>query len=276
MTDSAPTLVDSHCHLYANDFAGDFHDVMRRAKQAGVRRLVVPGTDIPSSKQALRLAERYPGVYCAVGVHPHAADGWDQECRAELSAMSSSSKVLAVGEVGLDYYRNYSSKPGQQTAFRAQLELAADLGLPVIVHNREATEDLLSYLLPWSKDLPRNLVGRAGVLHAYSADDRTARQATDAGFYIGVAGPVTYKNADRLRAVVGGLPPDRTLIETDAPYLPPRPHRGKRNEPCFVALIAVQLAQIRGADADMIGLTTSQNASILFGWDDGNDDSSLF
>jgi TatD DNase family protein len=263
-------LVDTHCHLYASDFEPDISQVMVRAREAGVRRVVVPGTDIASSHQALQLAGQYEEVYCAVGVHPHEAEHWEHSTLAELYAMSASPKVVAIGEIGLDYYRNYSSKAAQERAFRRQLDLAADLELPVIVHNREATEDVLSQLLRWSIDLPARLVGRAGVLHAYSAGERTAEQATEAGFYIGVAGPVTYANADQLRDVVIRLPPDRMLIETDAPYLPPHPHRGERNEPCYVALIAVQLARVRGIDLTASGLTTSQNASILFGWDDGN------
>lgn len=275
MRHPAPALVDSHCHLYASDFATDIEAVLERARQAGVRRMVVPGTDIATSRQALRMAERHPEIYCAVGVHPHEADGWDETCRTELAAMCRSPKVVAIGEIGLDYYRDYSARSAQRHAFRAQLELAGELGSPVIVHNREATADVLSDLLNWSAALPADLARRAGVLHAYSADVSSAGLATEAGFYVGIAGPVTYPNADGLRRVVSELAPDRTLIETDAPFLPPQPHRGERNEPGYVRLVAVQLAEIHGTDLAEIGLTTTRNASILFGWDNGNENCSI-
>jgi TatD DNase family protein len=270
MRDSLPVLVDSHCHLYASDFAADLDAVLGRAREAGVWRLVVPGTDIATSREALRMSERHPEIYCAVGVHPHEADAWDEASRAELAAMSRSSRVVAIGEIGLDYFRDYSARSAQRHAFRAQLELAGELGLPAIVHNREATADVLSDLLDWSKRLPPDLEKRAGVLHAYSADVSSAKMAAEAGYYIGIAGPLTYPRADGLRKVVSELPTDRALIETDAPFLPPQPHRGERNEPAFVRLVAVQLAEICGMDLAEIGLTTTRNASILFGWDNGN------
>jgi TatD DNase family protein len=270
------TLVDTHCHLHSPDFDEDLDQILRRAHSAGVQRIVVPAIDIASCHKVIEMAAKYDQIFAAVGVHPHNADAWDESVLAALSELACSSKVVAIGEIGLDYHRDYSPREAQARAFRDQLRVAAQVGLPVIIHNREASEDILRAILEWAAGLNGALRDHAGVLHAFSGDAPMANQAVQAGFYIGIAGPLTYPNASGLRSIVSDLPLDRMLIETDAPYLPPQAHRGERNEPSFVELIAVQLAEIHALDVRGIGLTTSKNASILFGWEYGNEDSVLF
>lgn len=268
-------LADTHCHLMLSAFERDCEEVVERARSVGVNRLLVPALDLPTSRQAIQLAERYHEVFAAVGVHPHNASTWDPAVAAELGDLARCSRVVAIGEIGLDFYRNLSTPDQQRTAFRAQLELAADLGLPVVVHNREATEDVLSELLQWSQNLSPRLERRAGVLHAFSADFEAACLAMEAGFYLGVAGPVTYPNADQRREIIAKLPIERTLIETDAPYLSPHPFRNKRNEPAYVKLVVEGFAKAMGVSTSKAAKATWQNASNLFGWNHGNDDSHI-
>lgn len=276
MKDPKPVLVDTHCHLDAPQFEEDLSQILTRARAAGVHRFVVPATDLSSSREVVKMAEQYDQIYAAIGVHPHNARSWSESDLAILSDLAQSPRVVAIGEIGLDYYRNYSPKASQRLAFAEQLEFAAQAGLPVIVHNRQASDEIITILRDWALGLSGSLDGRCGVLHAFSGVASMAKEAIAAGFYLGFAGPVTYPKAEMLRALVSRLPLDRALIETDSPYLPPHPHRGMRNEPSFVRLIAVQLAEIHNMDVSRIGLTTSKNASILFGWKHGNEDSVLF
>jgi len=264
--DSPGILVDTHCHLTLDVFKDDREAVIQRALTAGVQKIIVPGIDLESSQDTVALSETHPSIYAAVGIHPHNAKFWDSSYREKIISLARSSKVVAIGEIGLDYYRNLSTHEQQLDAFRYQLEVASELKLPVIIHNRDATSDIIEYLLIWSKEQQTRSGSGVGVFHAYSADLSTAFQIIDAGFLIGIAGPITYKNAASLREISMKIPSTSILIETDAPYLTPHPFRGKRNEPANVILVAEQLSKIIGKDYRTTALLTSQNAADLFGW----------
>lgn len=268
----APFMADTHCHLMHPDFNKDREKVFVRAQEAGVNHLLVPGLDISTSREAVDLANHQPTVYAAVGIHPHNAKTWEDNVEVELRKLSRSPHVVAIGEIGLDYYRNLSSPEKQRAAFQAQLEIAANLELPVVIHNREATDDVMAHILPWSNNLPSRLKGRSGVMHAFSSDLETALCAIEAGFYLGVGGSLTHPKRDHHRQVVALLPLERQLIETDSPFLTPHPNRNKRNEPANVRLIAERLARLLQISPDIVAKTTSRNASDLFGWDYEDDD----
>jgi len=258
-------LVDSHCHLDLPQFDADRDAVIARMAESGVRYAVNPGVDLPSSRAAVALALRQREcIYAAVGIHPHEAKTLDAVALKELEQLATSPRVVAVGEIGLDYYRDLSPRDVQRRAFVAQLELAAELDLPVIVHDREAHDDVLALLSDWHStlDIRRSTLG---VLHSFSGDVAMAEQVVALGFFIGVSGPVTYRNADRLRDVVRAVPLDRLLIETDAPYLTPLPRRGQRNEPAYVSIVAQAVADVRGVTLEQVAAQTTANACVLFG-----------
>ncbi len=275
MNASTRRLADTHCHLVLSQFDLDRSEVIERAHEAGVDRILVPGIDLPTSRQAVELAQNHANVYAAVGIHPHDARTWDANVAAEIGELARTEGVVAIGEIGLDFYRNLSTPEQQKLAFREQLALAAEIGLPVVIHNREATQDVIEILLHWSRDLPEGLRERAGVLHAYSADIENVQLAAQAGFYFGVAGPVTFRNANPLREVVSQIPIARLLLETDSPYLAPHPFRGKRNEPAYVRFVADRIAGIMGINESQASDTTWRNAAALFDWNHGNDDDHL-
>jgi TatD DNase family protein len=234
-------MIDSHCHLDFPDFDEDRDEVLARAVEAGVTAVINPGTDLQSSRRAVALTERYDNVYAAVGVHPHDASTLNRQVLAELRQLASHPKVVAIGEIGLDYYRDLSPRAQQRAAFEAQLALAADLGRPVIIHQRESAEDVMAALRDWATG------GHPGcVLHAFSGDETMANEAISLGFFIGVGGPLTFKNARQLPEIVTGLPVSCLVVETDAPYLAPHPYRGRRNEPAYVVLVAKRLVELRG------------------------------
>jgi TatD DNase family protein len=275
MSGTRGRLADTHCHLIAPEFDSDREAVLERARAAGIERILIPGLDLDSSRMAVVLADEHPEVFAAVGVHPHLAGEWDPAAEAELRSLAGSPGVVAIGEIGLDYVRNLAPAEVQRRAFRDQLDLAADVGLPVVVHNREATDDLMQELLAWSARLGPALTGRSGVLHAYSADLESASKAMAAGFYIGVAGPLTFLNANRRREITAQLPLERLVLETDSPYLAPHPHRGRRNEPSRVRLVAEALSALLGPSHSAVAQATARNASRLFRWDHGSDNSHL-
>ena len=269
MSVPAPYLTDTHCHLTSNAFQNDRKQVIQRALEAGVDRIIVPGVDLESSRQAVALAEDFPSVYAAVGIHPHNADRWDSTSSSTLAELAKRGGVVAIGEIGLDFYRNLSTKNNQAYAFREQLDLAAEYGLPVIIHNREATVEVMHELRDWVTDINSSLQSNAGVLHAFSADLNTALEAIQAGFYIGIAGPISFKNSGVLQNVAGSVPISRMLTETDSPFLTPSPHRNRRNEPANVVVVAEHLSRIIKRDYDTTVTVTSQNAAKLFGWENG-------
>ncbi|MDT8306813.1 MAG: TatD family hydrolase [Anaerolineae bacterium] len=254
-------LVDTHCHLDFDRFDGDRDAVVARAAAAGVTRVIVPSLDLENAGAVLRLAERYDAIYAAVGVHPNSASGWQPAWLDAIRTLARHDKVVAIGEIGLDYYWDRTPIATQHAAFAAQLALAAELELPVIVHNREASEDVLRLLA----ESP--LAGRAepGVLHSFSAPLAVAEEALAAGYYLGFTGPLTFPKAGELRAIAAATPPERLLVETDAPFLAPQAHRGKRNEPAYVALVAEQLAALHGKRAEEMAAQTTANARRLFG-----------
>jgi TatD DNase family protein len=265
-------LVDTHCHLCLPAFADDLPAVLARAASAGVERILVPGIDLPTSRRAVDLAEAHRAIFAAVGLHPHGASDWSPASYQELRNLARSPRVVAIGETGLDYYRDYAPRLRQVEAFEAQLELAGELGLPVVVHNRNATDDVLDRLTTWAERSQGRSPSPPGVLHAFSGDQGAASRALQAGFYIGVAGPLTYTSAGELRRLTAALPLDRLLLETDAPYLPPTPHRGQRNEPAYVAIVSEALADARRVPADGLRRACWDNAATLFRWTYGIDD----
>ena len=250
-------LTDTHCHLDLEQFDPDRDEVLERARQAGVTRILVPATDLPSSRRAIALAEKHAEVRAAVGVHPNSAGDFSAETVAKLRDLAQHPKVDAIGEIGIDLYWQTVSLENQQRAFRAQLDLAAELGRPVIIHDREAHAEVMAGLSAGSP--------AAGVvLHSFSGDAELAQEALAAGYYLGVDGPLTYKKNEALRAIFAAAPLERILIETDAPYLTPQPRRGNRNEPAFVRFVAETIAKVKDVELAEVARVTSANVKKLF------------
>lgn len=261
-------LFDTHCHLDFNAYDGDRPEVVRRAAAAGVNYVLNPGIDLATSQAAVDLAAQFPSVYAAVGVHPNSSADFIPSHLESLRALSVCAKVVAVGEIGLDYYWDRSPRSSQLAALEQQLALASDLCLPVIIHNREASADLLPVLESWVPGVPTALKQRPGVLHSFSAPMDFAERALALGFYLGFTGPITYKKADELRAVARAAPLDRVLVETDGPFLAPVPFRGQRNEPAYVPYIVRCLAEVKGLSETETGGATTSNAKRLFALND--------
>ena len=275
-------LTDTHCHLDFDKFDEDRQAVIERARAAGVTRIVVPALDMESSRAAIELAGRYPDVFAAVGFHPTDAEKWDsssyEELKRLIASVSPADKIVAIGEIGIDYYwvKEQRDRLRQLEVLRLQLELARETAKPAIIHMREegdawfgqASADLLHILSEWHQRLQPDhpLAARPGVLHSFNGTLETAEKAMALNFYIGVTGPVTYKNADEKRRILRTLPLERLLIETDAPFLTPVPHRGKRNEPAFVVHIADKIAEIHHTTREQVAEITTTNAARLFGW----------
>lgn len=253
-------LIDTHCHLDWTAFDPDRAAVIDRAVEAGVRCMITIGVDVPSSRRAVELAEQHPAVYAAVGVHPNDCAGFDVTLLQEIRSLAQHAKVVAIGEIGLDYYWQTVDHATQAKAFQAQLELAAELAKPVIIHSREAASAVLTML----EDFTRSASPLTGTLHSYFDDREIARRVFALGFCVGITGPITFKKSDRERAIVRELPLDRLLLETDAPFLTPVPQRGKRNEPAFVRHIAELIAQVREQPVDEIARQSTTNAERLF------------
>jgi len=254
---------DSHAHLDFPQFDVDREQVIDRALIAGVSRIINVGADLASSARSLGLAEQYAFIYASVGVHPHDADTLNEASLDTLRAMAAHPRVVAIGETGLDYYRDLSPRDKQLDAFERQLDLAESLGLPVIIHDRDAHDAIMAVLSKRVKD------GHAvrGVLHCFSGDLAMAQQAIAMELYISVGGPVTFQNARRLPEVVQNIPLPSLLLETDCPYLAPHPHRGKRNEPAYVALVAQKVAALKHVSLEEVKQVTSKNVQDLFGLD---------
>ncbi len=264
-----PDITDTHCHLNLNHFIDDLEAVLERAAVNGVKRILIPGVDLPTSQRAVQLAEKYTALFAAVGVHPNNANSWRSGTIKEIEALSQHPKVVAIGEIGLDYYRRKASPETQKAVFQAQLELAARRGLPVIIHNRESLQDLWPMLASWQTQLSRisaSLIERPGVLHAYEGSLETARKAFQLNFRIGVGGPLTYPKAVEKRDLVRRLPLSAILTETDAPYISPQPVRGQRNEPANVKIVVEKIAEITNLSVEQVAEATSQNADRLFHW----------
>lgn len=257
-------MIDTHCHLNFDSYDDDRQAVISRAAEAGVTRVVNPAVDLDTSRAVVELARQQSGVYAAVGIHPNDAAAFSEADIDTLAALADSPKVVAIGEIGLDYYWDKSPKDMQFRAFEAQLALAQRLGLPVIIHNRDASEDTMRILETWANGLPDDLKVRPGVLHSFSGSPAIAERALSAGFYLGFTGPITYKKADETRAIAARIPLDRLLVETDGPFLTPIPYRGKRNEPAYIPYIVERLAALHLVSADEMARMTTENAERLF------------
>lgn len=253
-------LFDTHAHLHFPDYADDLDAVLERARGAGVCGMVTIGTDRESNQAVVELARRLPEVWATVGIHPHDAGEAVEADFAEMEKLArSEAKVVGFGEMGLDFFRNLSPPEAQREVFRRQISMARELGKPVVIHCRDAHEETLAIL---AEERAREI---GGVMHCFSGDVEIARRCLDLGLFISLAGPVTYKNARALPEVARFVPEDRLVVETDCPYLPPTPHRGKRNEPAYVALTAAFVAELRGVAPEALGAAVTANAATLFG-----------
>jgi TatD DNase family protein len=252
-------LVDTHAHLHDPAFDADRAAVLARARAAGVTAFLTIGTDVATSEAAIELAATEPDVYAAVGIHPHDARTADAAALDRIAALATAPKVVAVGEIGLDHYRDHSPRDAQRAALVAHLQLARRLGKPVLLHCREAHGELLDVCQA------EGVAAVGGILHCFSGDLAVARRGLDLGLLISIAGPVTYPSARRLAEVVRLLPLDRLVVETDCPYLPPQPWRGRRNEPAYLPVTAGRVAELLGVPTAQVAAETTRNAARLLG-----------
>ncbi|NPV26892.1 MAG: TatD family hydrolase [Firmicutes bacterium] len=251
-------FIDSHAHLDDRQYKADQQEVIERASKNGVTQIVCVGYDLPSSKRVVALAKRYANIFAAVGIHPHDAQDTDESTWAQLYELGRDTRVVAIGEMGLDYYRNLSPRDVQQAVFRRQINLAKELGLPIIIHDRDAHGDVLRIM----KEEKVNEVG--GVLHCFSGSWEMAQECLKLGFYISLAGPVTFANARGPQEIAQKVPLDRLLVETDCPYLTPDTWRGQRNEPAYVKRVAEKIAALRRISLEEVAEATTANARCLF------------
>jgi TatD DNase family protein len=249
-------LIDSHAHLEMKEFDFDREEVIKRARQAGVDFIVTVGTNLALSRKAVELAEKHENIYATVGIHPHDVAKTDKNTYEALKKLTQRQKVVAYGEIGLDFFRNISPQEEQIDLFGRQLELAHELNLPVIIHDREAHEQTLRMVKASGV--------RCGVFHCFSGDYNMAKQCIDLGFYISIPGVVTFDKAKTIQDVAQRMPLSSLLLETDAPYLAPIPHRGKRNEPSFIIHTAKKVAEIKGVSWEEVADVTTKNAKSLF------------
>ncbi len=251
-------LFDTHCHLYNERFDEDYPETLARARAVGVEQMVLIGYDLPSSRRAVELARPDDGLYATVGIHPHQAEDWGAGAERELRELLKAPGVVAVGEIGLDFYRDLSPRDAQFAAFSAQLDLAMELSLPIVVHTRESVTPALDVLEPYGK------AGLPGIMHCWSGSPEEAHRARGLGFLLGIGGALTYKKPGFLPEVVTTIPLEGLVLETDAPYLPPVPHRGQRNEPAYLPLVAQKLAAYVGRGVEEVAAVTTGAARALF------------
>jgi TatD DNase family protein len=252
-------LIDTHCHYNHKRFAEDTEECLLRAHEAGVMQMIVVGFDVESSEQAVALAETHTGtLFAAVAVHPHDAQHWSAETATRIRELAQRPGVVALGEIGLDFHYDFSPREDQYRAFRAQMQMARELKLPVIIHCREAYRETLEVLEE------EGISEISGVMHCWAGTVEEAKQAVSLGMKLGFGGTLTFKNAEEVRASACAVPSDALLVETDAPYLAPMPYRGKRNEPAYVRLVAEKLAELRGQSLEEIATLTTENARTLF------------
>lgn len=252
-------FIDTHAHLFYPNYQDDLESVLKNAKANKVDYILIPATDLPTSAKVIELINKYDMLYGAVGVHPHDTKDWNDDYLTKLKELASHNKVVAIGEIGLDYFYDFSPKEKQIEAFRKQLALAIELELPVIIHNREADEDVLSIVSEFSK------LGLRGQFHCFSGSFPDALKIIEMNFYLSFTGNITFKKTDDLRTIASQIELRHLLLETDSPFMTPVPHRGKRNEPANIPLIAEKLAELHNVKAEDIGRITSLNAFELFG-----------
>ena len=253
-------LIDSHAHIQGKEYAGEQDAVIARAREAGVEKIIVVGGagDLSSNLEAITLADSFANVYATVGMHPHDAKDVGAAELRELRALTSHPKVIAVGETGLDYYYNHSPHDVQRRVFGHFIHMARDTDLPIVVHERDAAREVTELLRGEGAGELR------GVIHCFTGDYGAARDYLDLGFYLSFTGIITFKNAEPLRETVRRVPLERTLVETDSPYLTPVPHRGKRNEPAYVRFVAETIAVLKGLSLEEVARVTSDNVQALF------------
>ena len=251
------SLIDTHAHLDFQQYDADREDVIRRATEADVSGIINIGIDLKTSKKAIALAEKYTNIYAAIGIHPHDSADAEKQDFDELFDLAEHPKVVAIGEIGLDFYRNISPAETQRKVFKQLLDLAQEKELPVIVHTRQANEEMMNILRSKSKR------GWRGVFHCFSGDATTAAELLDMGFHISFTGNITFKNS-RSVEVMKGVPLECLLLETDCPFMAPVPHRGKRNEPAFVRYVAKKIAEVKNVSSSHVGEVTTNNANQLF------------
>ncbi len=251
--------IDTHCHLDMEAYENDLTEVLKRAWQANIDNVITIGIDLTSSQKAVELAQTYPQIFAAIGVHPHDVENIDQQTYASLKELycSAPEQIKAYGEIGLDYFKNYSPKDVQQKHFTAQIELAEELGLPIVIHNRDADNDCY--------DILRNFPLKAGaIMHCFGSNYAFAKKILDLDLYISFSGVVTFKNATNLHEVAKKIPLEKMLVETDGPFLAPTPFRGKRNEPAHTRYTAAYIAQLRGVSIEEVAEKTTENARKIF------------
>ena len=255
-------LIDSHAHLDDKRFNKDRDRLIKSLEENDISLVINIGADISTSIKSVKLAEEYENIYAAVGVHPHSAKEMDDSTIEVLRAFANRDKVVAIGEIGLDFHYDNSPRDIQRKRFIEQIKLAKELDMPIVVHSRDADQETFDIIKEEAAD------GKLrGVLHCYSGSAEMAKDYVDLGFYISLAGPVTFKNARKPREVAKTVPIDRLLVETDSPYLTPEPHRGKRNEPLYLRHVASMIAEIRGMSFEDVGRITSENTKKLFNID---------
>ncbi len=252
-------LIDSHAHIDGEAFDEDRDEVIRGFEAAGIEAVIVPAADWDSLYRVTDLAKKYDNIYAAVGIHPHDVKELKEEDLETIRELAKDEKVVAIGEIGLDYYYDHSPRDVQKEYFRKQIQLAKELNLPIIVHDRDSAQDVYEII---SSEYDENL---KGVLHSFSGSIEMAKKYLDMGFYISFAGPVTFKNAVRPKEVSKEIPLDRLLVETDSPYMTPVPYRGKRNDPTYVRYIAEKIAELKEIEFDELAKATTENAKKLFG-----------
>ncbi len=252
-------LIDTHCHLDFKDFDKDRDDVIKRASAEGIKYIINVGSSLEGSRRASELASKYDCIFASMGIHPHEAGTVSENIISEIRDMAKGEKVVAIGEIGLDYYRNSSPREIQKSVFRKFINLSTDLNLPLIIHNREANDDTINIL-------KEEAAGRArGVMHCFSGDEDFLNQCLDIGLSVSFTCNVTFKNAGRLRALIKNVPMDRFFLETDAPFLAPQAFRGQRNEPSYLKYLAREIAAAKGITEEEVADITSKNAVNFFG-----------
>lgn len=250
-------MTDSHCHLDFKEFRGRLDSVIEAARQAGVHTMVNIGADLETSRNSVSLAEKHEPVYATVGIHPHDAKTYNDDVAAELTALLGNGKVVAIGEIGLDYYRDLSPRPIQKKVLCQQLELAVKHQMPVVIHTREAFHETFEIVKEYSSRLP------GGIFHCFPGTVEEAMQVIGIGFHISVGGVITFPNS-RMATVAASVPLDRILLETDSPYLAPVPHRGKTNQPAYLRVIAEKLATLRNVNVEEIERVTDRNCRKVY------------
>ena len=254
------SIIDTHAHLDVTDFTNDCDAVIKRAIEAGVNRIITAGTSVQSSEKAVALAEKYPQVFAAAGIHPHEATAVQKADITQIAELAKRPRVVALGEMGLDFYRNYAPRDKQFQTLKWQLELASELCLPVIIHARQATKEMIEVLNDWVK---KSRAEPPGVIHCFQENTPAAKAYLEMGFFLAFGGYIGYPNS-HLAEVIKTVPENRLLVETDSPYLPPQKYRGKRNEPSYITITVETLAGVLGTSAEKVARQTTENANKLF------------